>query len=240
MFKELDCNFFVVILEPQNICDPSSLDHNLGLTFSVANENQKSWIFSHRDFVVDMVMNSDQIPHVRVSATVLRQPIFITAVYAKCSRALRYPLWESLRKILHGWWDVTLIFFLHDHERIGSSADRHMEMADFADALADCQLIDPGFDCPLFTWERSGLRQRLDIILLGEQWSNAFASSRVTHLPRISSDHGALLVRCNFSNNVIRTSFRFQNMWVRHHSFLDDIARIWEPLSGFSGMLSSV
>lgn len=72
-------------------------------------------------------------------------------------------------------------------------------MTDFADAIADCQPVDPGFDGPLFTWKRNGLRQRLDKVLLGEHWSESFAVTRITHLPRISSDHGALLVRCQFS-----------------------------------------
>ncbi|KAL1551886.1 hypothetical protein AAHA92_19674 [Salvia divinorum] len=111
-------------------------------------------------------------------------------------------------------------------------------MMDFADAIADCQLFDPGFDGPSFTWSRNGLWERLDRVLLGEHWTTVFAATRVTHLPRISSDHAPLLVRCQASLQVPRPSFRFQNMWTRHHTFKEEIARAWTADTGFLGMLN--
>ncbi|XP_042029878.1 uncharacterized protein LOC121776775 [Salvia splendens] len=111
-------------------------------------------------------------------------------------------------------------------------------MMDFADAVADCQLLDPGFDGPPFTWTRSGLWERLDRVLLGEHWTTAFAATRVTHLPRIYSDHAPLLVRCQLTTQILRPSFRFQNMWVRHHTFRDEIAKVWTAETGFFGMLN--
>lgn len=235
---------FVAILEPQNTCDPSSLDHVFGLSFRLANSPNKIWIFSHRDFVVEEIKNTEQVLHVRLTAVVLRSPIYLNTVYAKCSRVCRYPLWDTLCDIsfeMEGLpWLIGGDFniFLLVKERMGSSVHRHLEMANFADAIADCQLLDPGFDGPLFTWERAGLRQRLDRILLGEHWSDSFALTRVTHLPRISSDHGALLVHCKFSGSLPRSSFRFQNMWVSHHTFLDNIGRVWEPNTGYNGMFN--
>lgn len=82
-------------------------------------------------------------------------------------------------------------------------------MMDFADAILDCQLLDPGFDGPLFTWEKTRLRERLDMILIGEHWETAFAVTRITHLPRLTSDHNPLLVRCQFSSQLLRPSLRF-------------------------------
>ncbi|XP_042006110.1 uncharacterized protein LOC121754885 [Salvia splendens] len=111
-------------------------------------------------------------------------------------------------------------------------------MMDFADAIADCQLFDSGFDGPNFTWTRNGVWERLDRVLLGEHWTTVFAATRVTHLPRISSDHAPLLVRCQTSLQIPRPSFRFQNMWTRHHTFTEEIARAWEADTGFFGMIN--
>ncbi|XP_047952605.1 uncharacterized protein LOC125198264 [Salvia hispanica] len=212
---------FAAVLEPQTDPQPSFYSRRFGLQFRCSNINGKIWIFSHRDWQVEVLDDSEQ-----------------------CSREGRYDLWDKLRDISletdGAPWLVGGDFniFLLEEERRGSNVDRHAEMMDFADAVADCQLLDPGFDGPQFTWTRSGLWERLDRVLLGEHWTTVFASTRVTHLPRISSDHAPLLVRCQFTTQVPRPSFRFQNMWVRHHTFRDEIAREWAAETGFFGMLN--
>lgn len=114
---------FVAILEPQNTCDPKSLDFELGLSFRPSNSNNIIWILSHRDFEIDVILCTDQLLHVRVSAAVLRQPLYLTSVYAKCSRVGRYPLWDTMKEISAEMtecsWLVGADFniFLHDHER---------------------------------------------------------------------------------------------------------------------------
>ncbi|XP_042029954.1 uncharacterized protein LOC121776864 [Salvia splendens] len=111
-------------------------------------------------------------------------------------------------------------------------------MMEFADAIADCQQIDPGFDGPIFRWHRGGLWERLYCILIGEHWTSVFATTRVTHLVRFSLDHTPLLVRCQFSVQTTKPAFRFQNMWVRHETFRGEIARVWEAETGYSGMMN--
>ncbi|KAL1569941.1 hypothetical protein AAHA92_01354 [Salvia divinorum] len=186
----------------------------------------------------------NQVIHVRVSAAIFPVPIYLSIVYAKCTRGGSYSLWTKLRDIsllTDGLpWLVEGDFntFLTEEERQGGTAERHGEMMDFADAIADCQLFDPGFDGPSFTWSRNGLWERLDRVLLGEHWTTVFAATRVTHLPRILSDHAPLLVRCQASLQVPRPSFRFQNMWTRHHTFKEEIARAWTADTRFLGMLN--
>lgn len=77
-----------------------------------------------------------------------------------------------------------------------------------------------------------------DWILLGEHWTTVFEATRVPHLPRISSDNAPFLVRCQALLQIPRPSFRFQNMWTRHHSFKEDISRAWEADTRFFGMLN--
>ncbi|XP_042016276.1 uncharacterized protein LOC121764297 [Salvia splendens] len=210
---------FAAVLEPQTDPQPSFFSRRFGLQFRCSNTSGKIWIFSHRDWQVEVIDDSEQVLHIRVTAAIFPCSIYLSVVYAKCSREGRYDLWNKLRDISLATdgapWLVGGDFniFLLEEERRGSVIDRHGEMMDFADAVADCQLLDPGFDGPPFTWTRSGLWERLDRVLLGEHWTTVFAATRVTHLPRISSDHAPLLVR-------------------------DEVARVWTTETGFFGMLN--
>ncbi|CAA0826253.1 Unknown protein, partial [Striga hermonthica] len=169
-------------------------------------------------------------------------PIFHTLVYAKCNRVGRYDLWDTLREITESIeglpWMVSGDFniFLHPDERVGSLLDRSREMWDFAQAVADCELIDAGCKGEPFTWVRDDLKERLDRALVSEAWSKVFAVTAVSHLTQFGSDHSPLLIRCRFSSTPRRSSFRFQNMWVRHHSFHDTVRDSWLQPTGLFGM----
>src|SRR5438067_8440368 len=121
-------------------------------------------------------------------------------------------------------------------EREGSNSDRTGEMSDFVHWISACELLDVGFDGSPFTWERSGVRERLDRILFNEGWGHVFALVRVTHLPRLVSDHSPLLIRAKFSATTRPSSFRFQSMWVRHPTFLDLVRQVWGQDTGAMGM----
>ncbi|XP_042056281.1 uncharacterized protein LOC121800853 [Salvia splendens] len=208
---------FAAVIEPQRT--PPALGMNFqGLRFVGSNESGHIWILAHDDWTVEVVDNSRQALHVKVSAAVLPFPICITIVYGRHTRETRQELWEKLGDIsltMEGrLWIVGEDFnmFLTNEEMQGSDTDRHRDMMDFANAIAEYQLIDPGFDGPIFTWHRGGLWERLDRILIGEHWISVFATTRVTHLTRFSSNHAPLLVRCQFSVQTTRPAFRFQNM----------------------------
>ncbi|XP_047948858.1 uncharacterized protein LOC125194655 [Salvia hispanica] len=111
-------------------------------------------------------------------------------------------------------------------------------MAEFADALNDCQLLDLGADGAIFSWARGEIFERLDRALIGEGWPDLLSTSRVTNLPRILSDHISLLIQCQIPGPPIRPPFRFQSMWVRHHSFLKEVEECWKEDTGEKGMVN--
>lgn len=65
-----------------------------------------------------------------------------------------------------------------------------------------------------------------------------FAKIQVEHLPMSISDHFPLLVHFEISAERSRSSFHFQNMWIRHHTFLPEIRRILADSTGFQGMMN--
>lgn len=159
----------VGIVEPMAM-DPdiTRLNRQVGLQLTTHNSSNKIWFFCARSFSADCLLDAEQALHLKISSASLPNSIFITIVYAKCSRQERLSLWASIREIalniegcpwlIGGGFNI----FLEESERVGSDRDWTPEMNDFADVISDCQLLDPGFVGPLFTWERENplLRER--------------------------------------------------------------------------------
>lgn len=207
-----------------------------GLRFKGSNSNEHIWVFVDDGIEVDERDNSDQIFHGRYVSPILSAPFFISVAYGKCSREGRLEMWSKLRGLaanLDGLpWMVGGDFniYVSEEERQGSTrrqGRKTREMLDFAETISDCQLLDVGADDPKFTWARGSTFDRLDRVLLGEGWANMFESTRVTNLPRILSDHCPMLIVCRLPGPRAKPSFRFQNMWVRHHLFLLEVERCW-------------
>ena len=53
------------------------------MQFRGSNTNDKIWIFTHRDWQVEVINDSDQVLHVRVTAAIFRYSIYLSIVYAK-------------------------------------------------------------------------------------------------------------------------------------------------------------
>ncbi|XP_041995779.1 uncharacterized protein LOC121745903 [Salvia splendens] len=124
-------------------------------------------------------------------------------------------------------------------DRAGSDTNRQAKMIDFAETIEDCRLLDPGFDGAEYTWAKNGLFERLDRVLVSEDWTKIFEATRVTNLPRVSSDHGPMLARCKMVNSPTEgRSFRFQNMWIRHEGFKQLVQEVWDQPTGAGGLLN--
>ncbi|XP_042023108.1 uncharacterized protein LOC121770443 [Salvia splendens] len=112
-------------------------------------------------------------------------------------------------------------------------------MVDFVETIEDCRLLDPGFDGSPYTWAKNGLLERLDRILVSDAWPLVFEATRVTNLPRVSSDHGPVLARCRGPNRHSGGKvLRFQHMWIRHESFLDLVHDTWTQPTDAVGLLN--
>ncbi|KAL6565178.1 hypothetical protein OROMI_016628 [Orobanche minor] len=121
-----------------------------------------------------------------------------------------------------------------DFETGGGSA---RDMEEFNDVLLNSSLTDGGFVGSPYTWYSDGVWQRLDRILISPEWYTTFPFLSIRHLPKYKSDHNSLL--CQFSNIISKpkSSFRFQNMWVKHHLFLPTVKESWDLYSNSRGML---
>ncbi|XP_042059497.1 uncharacterized protein LOC121804005 [Salvia splendens] len=221
-------------MKPLTSPNPDKFSKALGMSYKGSNINGKIWIFveEEADFVVED--NSEQMFHGRFTCPRIPNPIMLSAVYAKCTRGERLALWEKMRDITQvleemPWFiggDFNTI--LSTRDRTGSDTNRQAEMVDFAEAIEDCRLMDPGIDGSEYTWAKNGLMERLDRVLVSETSSQLFDAIRVTNLPHIALDQGPILVRCRMPNNHEGgRAFRFQNMWVRHEGFAGVVQDDW-------------
>ncbi|XP_042059507.1 uncharacterized protein LOC121804020 [Salvia splendens] len=171
-------------MEPLTNPNPDRYSKALGLTFKGSNTSGKIWIFAEDRATFDLEEDLDQVLHGRLTSHRMANHISISAVYAKCNRLERHPLWDKMREIstrTEGTpWLIGGDFntILAHEDRVGSETNRQAEMIDFAEAIEDCRLLDPGFDGAEFTWAKNGLFERLDRMFVSEAWTNAFEATR--------------------------------------------------------------
>ncbi|KAG8387227.1 hypothetical protein BUALT_Bualt03G0231300 [Buddleja alternifolia] len=107
-------------------------------------------------------------------------------------------------------------------------------MEDFGNMLADSRLLDAGFEGEPLTWTNRRLWQRLDRALISINWAEIFGSTRVIHHPRGISDHSPLEIIAESSSRRTPASFRFQNMWLKHHDFFQSSKDNWsQPIEAY-------
>ncbi|KAI3470716.1 hypothetical protein Pfo_027379, partial [Paulownia fortunei] len=114
---------------------------------------------------------------------------------------------------------------LHLQERTGQNDNRLTSLNDFGDMITNRGFIDAGYEGSCFTWTNYRVWKRLDIILYSKDWLNLFQTTKVTHLPRIWSDHSPLLISTCFKCIRSVPSFRFLKMWTRHYLFLEAVEK---------------
>ncbi|XP_042005828.1 uncharacterized protein LOC121754533 [Salvia splendens] len=232
-------------MEPLTSPNAEKFSKALGLVFQGSNRNGKIWVFVEEGASFLVERDTDQALSGRFGSPRLASHLCVSAVYAKCTRTERIHLWDELRECSILWegspWLIGGDFntILHPRDRVGSETNRQAEMVDFAEAIEDCRILDPGYDGSEFTWAKNGLFERLDRILVNERWAQILETTRVTNLPRIASDHGPVLVRCKGTDhNSGGRPFRFQNMWVRHEGFMDLVRGDWMQPTESGGLLN--
>ncbi|XP_078168461.1 uncharacterized protein LOC144562967 [Carex rostrata] len=106
----------------------------------------------------------------------------------------------------------------------------------FGDFLFKSGLVDLGFKGPAFTWTNkqnasSAIFERLDRAVATTQWNQIFTHAYVNHLPRVHSDHAAILLRTNHKP-LPKPKFRIENWWLNTTGFTEAWEGGWKEMLG--------
>ena len=114
-------------------------------------------------------------------------------------------------------------------------------MKNFSEFIEELSLIDLLLEGGSYMWS-SGLDQpsmsRIDRVLVSYDWEDHYLDVIQRVLPRPISDHFTILVELG---GILRgkSSFRFENMWLKMDGFKDRVHSWWNRYS-FSGTPSFV
>ncbi|GAA0167741.1 reverse transcriptase [Lithospermum erythrorhizon] len=156
----------------------------------------------------------------------------MTVVYAASKAPLRRVLWKDLTAlaVLYKPWvlmgDFNAITSRAEHK--GAAFFDPGSAADFNAFISTCELSDAGFIGSPFTRSCGLHYSRLDRVLCDSSFLNAFPVLSVRHLVKTNSDHAPLLINIQSHTGRVKSSFRFQNMWIKHKDFQSVVAAVWK------------
>ncbi|XP_071914026.1 uncharacterized protein [Coffea arabica] len=140
--------------------------------------------------------------------------ISLVEVYARCTWVARRPLWsamESLASSRQGSWMLAGDFNIiaEASERlVGGAPPNARNMEDFNQTLFNCGLTAVEFEGPKYTWTNGTVWQRLDRVVINQEWAEMYTVTRVLHLARGRSDHAPLVIKYG-SGRQGRLAFRY-------------------------------
>ncbi|XP_060187015.1 uncharacterized protein LOC132616547 [Lycium barbarum] len=229
---------FVAIMEPMVSNDKiEGYKRFLGFQHCVSNDNGKIWCFWTVHYLATVIANDEQQITIRFNDAASNEKYYISSVYAKCSKAERKDLWESLEDINRNITDPWCIggdfnVIVDPDEKLGGKPHRASKSFDFISCMDNCGMADAGFVGPKLTWcnnrgPRKRIWKRLDRIMINNQWAQNFQSIYVTHLVRTGSDHRPLLFKCHSNHLYFVSYFRFLNFWTEQKDFMDLVKQTW-------------
>jgi len=99
----------------------------------------------------------------------------------------------------------------------------------FNELISDLDLVENPFSGREFTWnnmQRDPLLVKLDWVFTSSTWTLSYPATHVQPLSRPTYDHIPYVL--HIVNNIPKAKlFRFENYWVAHPGFLDNVSLHW-------------
>ncbi|XP_074342351.1 uncharacterized protein LOC141679878 [Apium graveolens] len=161
-----------------------------------------------------------------------------TGIYGYPERRRRAEVWEMIRGLSQhstSPWYVIGDFndLMFDTEKRGGSSHPRSLLQGFSDTVADCGLIDLGFEGECFTWERCRgtdlwIHERLDRGLANREWMEFFPNATVKVVDVSTSNHLPLFLDLNKKVYVPKEKrFRFENIWIHEKDCFNVVNNCW-------------
>ncbi|KAK4266953.1 hypothetical protein QN277_023810 [Acacia crassicarpa] len=126
------------------------------------------WVLWNNDaFGITCLTSTTQLLHCQVTDRSNNVMSIVTFVYGETSQTGRLALWTSLRSLAANTtlpWLVLGDFniYLSPNDKLGGADPPWTSMQHFKDCIDDVELVEAKIQGEKYTWERKGLKERLD------------------------------------------------------------------------------
>ena len=160
------------------------------------------------DVTVNILFSSTNIIHTKISALNFETPSYVTFVYGPPKERERILCWNEIRRIAYGINDSWMCVgdfndLLRQDEKLGGNPRSMRKILNFQKFVADCALIDLGFNGYRYTWcnKREGehiIWERIDRAFGNALQCESFPNLEVFHIEPQGLNHHLLLVKFCF------------------------------------------
>lgn len=117
------------------------------------------------------------------------------------------------------------------YQKLGGSPVNTRVVTDFNDVISKAGVMDGGYNGRKYTWcsnrvGKATIFQRIDRALYNSTWNSKFITY-ISHLNKACSDHTLLNININLTSVKQGGSFKFLNLWTKHHEFKQLVNEVW-------------
>ncbi|KAI9125850.1 hypothetical protein K1719_003268 [Acacia pycnantha] len=165
----------------------------------------KNWETSY-----EYLFSNTQLLHYKIVEKKSNENVLVTFVYGDTSVAKRRELWLALQSIARSVriaWLILELFvaFLSQSDKVGEVAPLLSLMSPFQDCMNQCNLLEL---VPIardrFSWERMGIKERLDWVFCIFEREISHPQTKVSHHLRFKSDHRVIVVSNSSSSTRVK------------------------------------
>ena len=123
--------------------------------------------------------------------------------------------------------DFNILRFSSEKNKI-FSRNRFTEMFNYI--INSFEMRDLTLNGGNFTWSNNQwdpTLERLDRVLMSEDWEQIFPLTNLRKIPRLMSDHNPLLLCSDQEKVQTSRPFCFETSWIKHQEFIPKITEIW-------------
>ncbi|KAK4284270.1 hypothetical protein QN277_001125 [Acacia crassicarpa] len=204
------------------------------------------WLLWNKDdFEITFLTSTTQLIYCQVKERDSNIVSLMTFVYGETSSVGRIALWNSLRSLATNSnlpWLVLGDFniFLSLSDKLGGVDLSLISMRHFRNRINDTALIKAKIQGEKFTWEKQGLKERLDWVFTNFEWHNCFPHSIVRHKLKFKSDHRVVVVNSSLTSQrcSFKKTFSYQVAWTLEDDFKDLVNDTWHGKTWIQGLQS--
>lgn len=243
--KKPDVVFLIETMVRANKLEPIKAKLGFEGMFAVDSRGQSGGLVClwRRSPLVTILSYSDRHIDMRITEDDNSAGWRLTGFYGVPDRSKRHLGWNLLKSLAGRSnlpWAILGDFndILLQSEKKGGNPQPTWLMDGFRDAVNHCGLSDFPFEGHQFTWERSRgkpewVQEKLDRILVSDDWREKFGGARAQSLVSSRSDHLPIFLEVikvqqhNFSRR-----FKFENLWLQEARCREIVISSWSATTG--------